>query len=239
MEAKPQVPTRNINRGTAVILPGLSWLPSSDNKHRVLEKLLANCHVQHWLGFWGRPFFPRHPLKHDHFWSTTVGLALAVGASALRRQGSSWLCWQEQKSRPAGNLLLTICPVGSSQAQMSGCCCQIPSLASPLPVILREKCRSRDLPARLVLAPVEAGEELLLVSPARDVRLEWKAGVGRFNLLPVDGITLKRRKKVEFTWWNLWLKLHFKKSSQALPYVQSVEKPVKSPGKQRFVVHVS
>lgn len=47
------------------------------------------------------------------------------------------------------------------------------------------------LPARLVLAPVEAGEELLLVSPARDVLLEWKVGVGRFSLLPVDGITFK------------------------------------------------
>lgn len=40
---------------------------------------------------------------------------------------------------------------------------------------------------RLVLAPEEAGEELLLVSPAREVRLEWK--VGRFNLLPGDGVT--------------------------------------------------
>lgn len=43
-------------------------------------------------------------------------------------------------------------------------------------------------PARPVLAPVETGEELLLVSPAREVRLEWK--VGRFSLLPVEGVTL-------------------------------------------------
>lgn len=52
---------------------------------------------------------------------------------------------------------------------------------------------SWDSPARLVLAPVEAGEELLLVSPAREVLLEWKVGVGRFNLLPVDGIILKKK----------------------------------------------
>lgn len=43
-------------------------------------------------------------------------------------------------------------------------------------------------PARVVLAPVETGEELLLVSPAREVRLEWK--VGRFSLLPAEGVTL-------------------------------------------------
>lgn len=43
-------------------------------------------------------------------------------------------------------------------------------------------------PARPVLAPVETGEELLLVSPAREVRLEWK--VGRFSLLPAEGVTL-------------------------------------------------
>lgn len=41
--------------------------------------------------------------------------------------------------------------------------------------------------ARLALAPVEAGEELLLVSPASEVRLEWK--VGRFSLLPAAGVT--------------------------------------------------
>lgn len=45
-------------------------------------------------------------------------------------------------------------------------------------------------PARVALAPVEAGEELLLVSPAREVRLEWK--VGRFSLLPAEGVTLGR-----------------------------------------------
>lgn len=43
-------------------------------------------------------------------------------------------------------------------------------------------------PARVVLAPVETGEELLLVSPAREVLLEWK--VGRFSLLPAEGVTL-------------------------------------------------
>lgn len=66
-------------------------------------------------------------------------------------------------------------------------------MPSPLPTV--EKSWGRSLPARLVLAPVDAGEELLLVSPASDVRLEWKAGVGRFNLLPVDGITLKKIKR--------------------------------------------
>lgn len=47
---------------------------------------------------------------------------------------------------------------------------------------------SLNSPARAVLAPVETGEELLLVSPAREVRLEWK--VGRFSLLPAEGVTL-------------------------------------------------
>lgn len=42
----------------------------------------------------------------------------------------------------------------------------------PSPLSPVEKCWGRSLPARLVLAPVGAGEELLLVSPASDVRLE-------------------------------------------------------------------
>lgn len=49
----------------------------------------------------------------------------------------------------------------------------------------------RHLPARLVLAPEDTGEELLLVSPAREVRLEWK--VGRFSLLLEEGTTLGER----------------------------------------------
>lgn len=200
-------PKRNINRWADVILPWLPQLPSSDNKYGVSEKLLATCQVPYWTGFWGRPRcrrpFSPSTFKYYHFWSRTGGLALAVRASALRRQGSSYLYWQEKKSRSAGYLqgclsashlsaTLIICSLGSSEALPRGCCFQIPSLATPLTLILMQKCWGRYLPARLVLAPVEAGEELLLVSPASDVRLEWKVGVGRFNLLPVDGIILKK-----------------------------------------------
>lgn len=66
----------------------------------------------------------------------------------------------------------------------------------------------RYIPARLVLAPVEAGEELLLVSPARDVRLEWKVGVGRFNLLADDGITLRNKMAIIYLVKSL-LKVEF------------------------------
>lgn len=58
--------------------------------------------------------------------------------------------------------------------------------AEHLPLVLPNL--AWNLPPRLVLAPEEAGEELLLVSPARDVRLEWK--VGRFNLLAEERATL-------------------------------------------------
>lgn len=51
------------------------------------------------------------------------------------------------------------------------------------------------LPARLLLAPEETGEELLLVSPTSEVRLEWK--VGRFSLLPAPGVTCRRDGSAE------------------------------------------
>lgn len=87
---------------------------------------------------------------------------------------------------------LRICSLGSSEAE--GLLLPNSQPGAPISIAVH-----RYLPARAVLAPVEAGEELLLVSPAREVRLEWKAGVGRFNLLPDDGITLKN-KKILLAW---------------------------------------
>lgn len=160
----------------------------------------------------GSPFFLLYSLKYDHFWPRIGGLALAVEASALRRQ--HWAgCSDRRKSKgriTCRSVFLGITPKCFSQdlllaeqwSTADGLRFPNPGPGCPPPPMPPHRYYDGYLPARLVLAPVEAGEELLLVSPARDVRLEWKVGVGRFNLLPVDGITLK--KKVTLTWWNLW-----------------------------------
>lgn len=73
--------------------------------------------------------------------------------------------------------------------------------------------------ARPLLAPEETGEELLLVSPTSEVRLEWK--VGRFSLLPAAGVTLAPLAGVagddgiEAQLWLLWLALELERVGEA------------------------
>lgn len=213
-EANSWTPMQKSNRWTDVILPWLSLLASSYNKCRILEKLLANCQPQHWVAFWGKPPSggPSPPFTFSHFYIQSL-LIKKRGPGFSRARICCQKAWLQvamvvrgrgKSSRKSAGVSLDITSMccshyllslGSSEVAPEAAVPQFLAWPLPFPSPPVHMDGGRYLPARFVLAPVEAGEELLLVSPARDVRLEWRVGVGRFNLLPVDGITLKKNVK--------------------------------------------